>query len=116
MINPSYQDMANMAFLALVVWREARNQPPEAKLAVAYSVIERVKKPGWWGSTIQTVIAKKWQYSSMTADDDPQLGLYPDDNDPQWAESLIAASTAINELEPNPAPEGVMYYSFPIKK
>jgi len=61
------------ALLALMLWREARGESDEAKIAVAHTVVNRVAHPGWWGRTVDDVIAKKWQYSSMTDPGDPQL-------------------------------------------
>ncbi len=42
--------------LALLVWREARGETFEAQLAVAHSVMDRVKHPGWWGTDLLSVI------------------------------------------------------------
>lgn len=63
--------------LALLLWREARGETYQAKVAVAFSVLNRVQHPKWWGTTLGAVIAKKWQYSSMAAPGDPNLIQYP---------------------------------------
>lgn len=95
--------------LALVVWREARGETPEAQFAVACSILNRVKRPSWWGHDLLGVLGKKWQYSSMAAPNDPQLILWPQ-IDGSWCEALSIARAALNESEPNPVPGADSYY------
>jgi hypothetical protein len=82
--------------LVLDVGREARNQTYNAKLGVAWSVRNRVVRPGWWGRDWLTVIEKKAQYSSMAppSGQDPNLVVYPDLASPAWQECLQAAQHA----------------------
>lgn len=63
--------------LALMMWREARGQSVAAQLQVGWTVINRVRNPSWWGNNIIAVVSKKWQYSSINAPGDKQLGLWP---------------------------------------
>jgi len=102
-VNPDQQMWTNIVLLALVVWRESRGEIYTAKLAVAYSVLTRAKKGGWWGNSIQSCIAKPLQYSSMTHAGDPNLIKYPIDGDPFWNDSMQAATAAISGSVPNPA-------------
>lgn len=99
-----------LAVLALTVWREASNQTYATKLAIAYSILNRVDHPKWWGSSISEVCEKKWQYSSMTAPGDPNLVRWPSDTDQSWIDSLSAAQSAIDRTEPNPSPGSDSYY------
>ena len=114
MIVPVDEATARVAtepvLLALLIWREARGESVEAKLAVAYSVLNRVARPSWWGDNLDTVIGKRWQYSSLTATGDPQLILFPRCSDPSWQESLAVARAARGGSEPNPVPGADSYY------
>ena len=97
-------------FLALTVWKEARGEPDDVKLAVAYSILERAKNPKWWGTDIMSVVGKPWQYSSMTALHDPNLIQWPQSNDPSWDSSVAAASDAMAGTAPNPATGADSYF------
>jgi spore germination cell wall hydrolase CwlJ-like protein len=85
-----YQDVQD---LALTAWKEARGGGEKEMAAVATSILNRVNKPCWWGRDIHSVVWKKWQYSSMTAPNDPQLSLQPKDTDPSW---IMAKQVAAN--------------------
>lgn len=113
MIN--YQEYADVTFLALTVWREARGESEEGKIAVAMSIINRVKSPSWWGNDVQSVIFKKWQYSSLTDPKDPQLTTWPKTNDKSWSDCLCIAYDVLFNLVPNSAPSADSYYDISIK-
>lgn len=98
------------AQLAIVIWREARGASVAAKVAVGYSILNRVARPKWWGRTLIQVIWKKWQYSSMTAPGDPQLNLYPEAEDPSFQECLAVARAVLLGTEPNLYPGADSYY------
>lgn len=53
------------------VWGEARNQPFEGQVAVAFVIRNRAtwNPPTWWGHTVQTVCLKPWQFSCHNPDD-----------------------------------------------
>jgi N-acetylmuramoyl-L-alanine amidase len=108
------QQSADLTFMALVVWRESRGESLVAKIAVAYTVLDRVAKPTWWGHDVMSVIFKKWQYSSMTAPHDPQLTAWPVTGDQAWLDSLQAAGEAIAGSTPNPAPSADSYFDVSI--
>ena len=77
--------------LPLVIWREARNQPLEAMIGVAWTIRNRVNKPGWWGSDWPSVILRKWQFSSFNWND-PNYQKFPIGNEPEWELCLRAAA------------------------
>ena len=105
------QKCADLAFLALTVWREARGESSVAKLAVAYSILDRVTHPTWWGRDVQSVVFKRWQYSSLTAPNDPQLVTWPlDSSDLAWIDCLLQATAALANTSPNPAPMADSYF------
>lgn len=88
-------------FLALTIWREARGSSVEAQIAVGYSIMNRVERPSWWGKSLDEVIGKKWQYSSMAAPNDPQLLLWPRWTSSAWLTALAVARAVIAKTEPN---------------
>jgi spore germination cell wall hydrolase CwlJ-like protein len=101
--------------LALVCWREARGEPPEGKAALCYSIMNRVVRPSWWGSSVPSVVWKKWQYSSMTDPHDPQLSKLPTPYEPigwrSWRECLDIAIQVYNKEIPNPAKGADSYFA-----
>jgi spore germination cell wall hydrolase CwlJ-like protein len=101
----------DVAFLALVLWREARGEPSEGKTAVAFSIMNRVRRPSWWGDTVLAVLFKKWQYSSVTDPKDSQLTKWPSDRDLQWQECLEIAHDVYMNMVANPAPGADSYYA-----
>jgi spore germination cell wall hydrolase CwlJ-like protein len=105
-----------LALLALVVWREASNQGFDGMLAVAWSIRNRVLKPGktWWGDDWEEVILKRWQYTSMERSD-PNATRVPGDpaKDPSWADALRAAELAYLGDAVDPT-EGATHYYNPI--
>jgi len=103
-----------IVFLALAVWREARGEGHEGKVGVACSILNRVDRPSWWGSTVLSVVTKKWQYSSLTDPHDPQLTTYPKDADPSWVECLQIARDAITGTVDNPVPTADSYHDISI--
>lgn len=114
MISKTEQSWIDTVFLALVVWREARGESNECKSAVAFSMLNRVHRPSWWGKTVQEVLFKKWQYSSMTDPHDPQLTKWPIDSDNSWEQCFRAAVDAISDNVLNPVPGADSYFDISI--
>lgn len=52
---------------ALTVWAEARGQPWEGQLAVAYVIRNRAEAPGWWGHGVAGVCQAPYQFSCWNA-------------------------------------------------
>lgn len=55
--------------LAKTLWGEARGEGRDGQKAVLCSIVNRVKKPCWWGKTIDEVCLKDWQYSCWNKKD-----------------------------------------------
>ena len=102
------------ALLSLVVWREAQGETRAAKIAVAFSILNRVDNPKWWGTSIGAVIAKKWQYSSMAAPGDPNLIKYPLPQDLSFQDSMSAVNAALAAGAINTVPGADSYYDVSI--
>jgi N-acetylmuramoyl-L-alanine amidase len=109
-VTATAQYWVNIVFLALTVWREARGEEYLAKLAVAYSILERVAHPKWWGDDLMSVVFKRLQYSSMTHAGDPNLIDWPQAADSTWSDSMIAAMAATGKGAANPAPGADSYF------
>lgn len=109
------QKFADITFMALTIWREARGESIEGKKGVAFTVINRVSKPSWWGSDIMSVLFKKWQYSSLTDPKDRQLTTWPSADDTSWQESLDVAFKVISGEYTNPVPGADSYFDVSIK-
>lgn len=101
----------DVVFLALVTWREARGEPHLGKIAVAQSVLNRVRRPSWWGNSVLAVITKKWQYSSMTDPHDLQLDTWPREDDVRWHECMSIARGCLDGSLDNPAPGADSYFA-----
>lgn len=102
--------LCDVFYLAMVVWREARGASNAAQIAVASSVMNRVKHPGWWGDSVDAVATKKWQYSSMTDPNDKQLSRWPVVSDPSWLSCLGVAYDVLHGGEPSLLPGADSYY------
>ena len=104
------KEICDTFYLALVVYREARGETLAAKVAVAHTVLNRVAKPKWWGKTIDEVITKKWQYSSLTDPKDPQLVKWPLLSDPAWQSCLQCAIEVLRGALGHPLKGADSYY------
>jgi N-acetylmuramoyl-L-alanine amidase len=101
----------DIALLALMLWREARGEPYLVRVAVACSVMNRVRAHSWFGDTIGEVVTKKWQYSAFTAPGDPNLVLWPKPKDPVFEECLrIAGEVAANPNCADPTGGATHYF------
>lgn len=101
-------------FLALVIWREARGESDLGKIAVGYSILNRVARPKWWGKNIIQVLFKPLQYSSLTDPKDKQLTKWPT-GDQVWLDCLTIAIQVIDGLVKNPVPTADSYYDISIE-
>lgn len=114
-MNPLWKSY-QLSLLALVMWREARGEGPEAMKAVGCCIRNRVKRPTWWGKDYISVITKKWQFSSMAAAGDPQLMNYPQTGDSAYEQALQIAEWIIGEDVGNPFPGADSFYDASIAR
>src|SRR5208282_6028450 len=113
-MTPEQTNAANLIFMALAVWREARGESADAQLAVAYVIRTRANQGGWWGNDISSVVGKQYQFSSMTVAGDPNLVQWPRSDDPSWDACVQAAQKAITVAAQNPALGATSYYDISI--
>lgn len=87
----------DQVILALTIWRENRGGGLSGMQSVASAIMNRVARHK---TDPYTECLRPLQFSSMTAKGDPELTLWPNDDDPQWDAALgIAAQAAVGALE-----------------
>ena len=55
--------------MALTIWGEARGEGFQGRCAVGHVILNRVRKGGWWGNTVEEVCLKPWQFSCWNKGD-----------------------------------------------
>lgn len=108
------QKNADKTFLALTVWREARGESAQVQAGIAHVILNRVRRPSWWGHDIMSVLFKKWQFSSLTDPRDRQLTTWPASNDPSWQQCLKISCGVVDGQIKNPVPGADSYYDISI--
>lgn len=113
MLAPLIEPYKSSAYklLALAIWREARGESIEAKMAIASVIHNRcaMAPAEGFGRTTTENILKPWAFSSFMAGD-PNAGKYPVPSDPSWHDSLIAAQTVLEQRSPDRSNGGVFYH------
>ena len=110
----TFEEITELFYLALALWREARGESVEGRIAVACSIRNRVERPSWWGTTFDQVVTKKWQYSSLTDPHDPQLAKWPLISDLTWIECLKISKAVLDNETVNPVPGADSYHDVSI--
>jgi N-acetylmuramoyl-L-alanine amidase len=90
---------------AQLVWGEARGESDEAKLAVAYTPMNRLEAGGF-GRTFLDVVLKPYQYSSLRATAaNLEKSLHPlrYDSEQVWVSCVLAATLAQAGRVPDPS-------------
>jgi N-acetylmuramoyl-L-alanine amidase len=114
-MNPQpYNALSPTEICALCVWREARGEGILGKRGVAHVILNRAMDPGWWGSTISTVILKPFQFSSFNPGD-PNADKWPLDDDPSWLDSLNVAQDVLDNGDSDITNGAVNYYDISIE-
>ncbi len=104
--------------LPLVVWREARNQTHATKVAVAWSIRNRIEHHKWWGYDYPSVILMAKQYSSFNTGDKNSTK-FPGKGDPDEMRSfhdcLEAAFEVFSSNVPDPTGGATSYHDHSIE-
>ncbi len=61
-IYQAFVNLVDLKLLSLLVYGEARGESLDCKAAVAWVVLNRAKKSGWFGDTFKDVILKPYQF------------------------------------------------------
>lgn len=110
-MDKKYEDIV---FLALCVWREARGEKEAGQVGVAQCIMNRVKRPGWWGNDVKSVIFKKWQFSSLTDPRDRQLTVWPEKDTLDWIRAIHVAEDVVEGRVLNPVLGADSYHDISI--
>jgi spore germination cell wall hydrolase CwlJ-like protein len=99
--------------LARTLWGEAGIDGKEGMQAVASVVLNRVKKPGWWGHDISSVCLAPWQFSCWLEEPVGEKNkiLAVTDQDPQYQIALNLAQLALDGVLPDNTKGATLYYS-----
>ena len=98
---------ADQFMLALCLWREARGVGNSGMVGVGSVIRNRVLKHE---SSYYFEIVKPWQFSSITAKGDPQLGLYPAGVDQSWNLAVRIAIGIIGDDIADTTEGATLYY------
>lgn len=74
MSQPFPATHADWDIAARTLLGEARGEPLDGQVAVAWVIRNRAERPSWWGGTITDVCLKAWQFSCWS-DGDPNKEL-----------------------------------------
>lgn len=102
-----------LVLLALCIWREAQNQSRAGMIGVGSVILNRVKHPGWWGTTIVEVVLKKYQFSSFNKND-PNSSKMPLEGDSVWQTCLSLADGLIQGQIQGNVGDSTLYFSKPL--
>ncbi|QEL18702.1 cell wall hydrolase [Limnoglobus roseus] len=97
--------------LARTIWGEARGEGKPGMEDVACCIMNRVAKPRWWGSTVEEVCLKPWQFSCWNAND-PNLPKLKSVTvaDPVFAQAVAIAEKAVAGTLPDRTQGATHYY------
>lgn len=102
-------DSFDAAIVARTIYGEARGEPPDGKLAVAYSIVNRWKSKRWFaGKTLASTAMKADQYTCWSTRD-PNREKMCDLADADLAECQAAALAAILGTVADPT-DGCTHY------
>lgn len=98
----------DVVVLALTAWRENRGGGGVGMRSVMNVILNRVaqRKTSAWVECLRPL-----QFSSMTAPGDPELGLWPADEDKQWQDALDLAQSAAREKLYDATQGATLYYA-----
>lgn len=97
---------------ARTLYGEVRGEPWDGKVAVAWTIRNRVEKPGWWGRDIVGVCQKPWQFSCWNEKDPNRAQLLAVTvKHPVFRECLAAVAAVAGDLAPDPTKRSTHYYA-----
>ncbi len=108
--NIIFQRELEADVLARTIWGEARGEGSAGMMAVANVVMNRVKRGGWWGSSVIEVCQKPFQFSCWNKDDPNRRAVMAiDGGDIHFATALRIARRAVHGVLPDMT-EGADHY------
>jgi spore germination cell wall hydrolase CwlJ-like protein len=106
-----------LQLLAMLIWGEARGESKEGKIAVAWTVKNRVLARKWWGKTWANVILGRWQYSCFWEKVPSKMLRSPLKHDTQavWDDCVGVAEGVYDGTIPDPSDGATHYYEIHMK-
>lgn len=92
---------------SLCLWREARGEGDAGMVAVGCVLRNRVMRHR---TNYYIEVTAPWQFSSITAKSDPQLGLYPREADTSWQSAQRLAAGIIDRSIADVTDGATLYY------
>lgn len=90
----------DVKIMAKTLYGEARNQGWKGLVAVGEVILNRAKRPGWWGKDIASVCTAPYQFSCWNRNDpNRQILLDLDENDPTFLLCLAATYYVLSESD-----------------
>jgi len=96
-------------WIALTVKQEAEGEPYIGKLAVAYTIVNRMAR---FHRSAARIVLAPYQFSCWNTNSPTRLRLDVDMTDPVWRDSYQAAQSALDKTQPDPT-HGATHYLNP---
>ena len=102
---------ADIESAARTVYGEARGEPEQGKIAVAWVIRNRAKRGGWWGNDVDTVCRFPFAFSCWN-NNDPNKSkiLKVGIEDESFRLCLIAVAAAFSDIAPDPTSGSTHYH------
>lgn len=104
--------------VAATIWGEARGERADGKVAVAWTIRHRARRPRWWGRDWRSVCLKPWQFSCWN-ENDPNRAKLADptrwDKPEVWLECLAVAVVVMAGGVPDPVNGATHYHTRQIR-
>ncbi|MBI3709616.1 MAG: cell wall hydrolase [Proteobacteria bacterium] len=115
--SPTEPAVNDTELLARVIWGEARGEGEAGMAAVASVIMNRVRRPGWWGNSLRSVCTCPWQFSCLNPGDPNRAKLYAvTAADPIFATALAIAQRAVAGDPADPTRGATHYYAADTKQ
>lgn len=102
----------DLDMLARVAYGEARGEGYTGMLAVVHVILNRSRQPKRYGTTLQLVCKRPWQFSCLNpGDPNRERLLKVDESDPQFVMAMLAALNAVTNEDPDPTGRATHYYA-----
>ena len=98
-----------MRAMAATIWGEARGEPLLGQVAVGWVIMNRALDPGWWGTDVQSVCLKAWQFSCWHDMQGPRVRAV-NDSDPRYTQAMLIAMGIVRHAYPTDPTGGADHY------
>jgi len=108
-----------LLLMTACIFGEARGEPYDAKVAVAWVIKNRLKKDGWFGKNLKEVILKPYQFSCFNENDPNKEKMKnPLEYEPfsVWVECYKVAKEVEAEKIPDPTDGATHYFDESLAK